>query len=343
MPHFQNLQVNEDVKLLKSKTKSDYSIYEEENKPELSDVQKEMRDKNITYESLKRHSYQLIENKQQERRICEVEKDMITRNKRIEEICRKYDIKDSLFKGIQDPGKSKCNESCPIFWVPRKKFMYCSIPKVGCSTLRSNVWEVVKPGVPTHGELHDLINVDLTRVSPNYLNETTRSKMIKFIFVRHPIDRLISAFKSKAESEGNRKIIFGHYLLDLMKRLRKDENVTAATKPFFREFVTYLLESSPKTYDQHWQLFWDRCAPCTVKYDFIGKMETFARDKQYIFEKIGVKVGEEWINKWESSKSYEEYLSQITKEELLKLKTIFAFDFLLFDYSIEPFLKYVKN
>lgn len=42
--------------------------------------------------------------------------------------------------------------------------------------------------------------------------------------------------------------------------------------------------------DSHWIPIWTKQPFCRVKFDFIGKMESFDRDRDYILRQIGAEV-----------------------------------------------------
>lgn len=120
----------------------------------------------------------------------------------------------------------------------------------------------------------------------------------KFLFVRDPFVRLISAFRNK----------FGRPNEDFYKQfgsvmLRRYSNVSgslpetaaeafaAGIKPTFQQFITYLLDPETEKesiFNEHWRQVYRLCHPCQVKYDFIGRLETLETDAEHLLKLLEV-------------------------------------------------------
>lgn len=172
----------------------------------------------------------------------------------------------------------------------------------------------------------------------------------KFMFVRHPLERLVSAYRNKFSTPRRAlyyKRRFGRNIVRTVRganasreALRRAHDVT------FREMVQYLLD--PKTTrtqdhllsDNHWRQAHLLCHPCYVRYDFIGHYETLKEDAHAVLEAIGVADRVQFPdtdpnNRWKK-KTIEvmaEILAQISDEELRRVKELYAYDFELFGYD----------
>ena len=186
----------------------------------------------------------------------------------------------------------------------RLRYIYCVIPKVGCTT-----WKRVL--LMMSGKLHVNRLTDISRklahegnitekyLLPlkNYKSEEIKLRMksyFKFLFVREPFERIVSAYLNKfknAKSSPRYRKRIGTYIVAKYRSnateaaLREGDDVT------FQEFVRYLID--PRTrkkvpFDNHWQPFYELCHPCFVKYDFIGKFETFHDDGEYIIKRYDI-------------------------------------------------------
>ena len=90
---------------------------------------------------------------------------------------------------------------------------------------------------------------------------------LTFSFVRHPFDRLVSAYREKVEKKDK-----GLYV---KHRLQKKYGSSD-----FNTFLQHVINGY-KNHDQidrHWRLFESRCAYCDLRYDVIGRAETFNED-----------------------------------------------------------------
>lgn len=235
---------------------------------------------------------------------------------------------------------------CPIIVDEKNVLFFCFIPKVASTRVKEFFLNISNTPLndkarekPTH--LHDFANAVLHRVSPMYYTATTARRFFKIMFVRHPFDRLVSAFRSKAETPRETASYFYENFWDrVMMTLRGSDNVNQTSRLTFPEFVWYLAHTLERNYDPHWAPYWSRCDPCIVDYDFIGKMETADHDFSYAFEKVGLNETSHW---WQNAKPHPrsltlKYFSQLTDEEVLTLYRIYKLDFLLFGYDLDGFL-----
>ena len=92
----------------------------------------------------------------------------------------------------------------------------------------------------------------------------------KFLFVRHPIERVISAFRNKFEKNYTSSAYFKkRFGVKIMKRYRK--GVSPASIPStghgvkFPEFVSYLIDMKKEMFNEHWALVSSLCNPCEVR------------------------------------------------------------------------------
>lgn len=122
-----------------------------------------------------------------------------------------------------------------------------------------------------------------TRIS-RYLNlsnavqNRVMSHGMNVMFVREPYSRLWSAYLDK------------FYLPDFWSKLgplfRQEQRSHCINNISFNEFLIYIVKHS-KHLDLHWAPISQICDICQVKYDVIGKMETFIEDSRYILKHIG--------------------------------------------------------
>ncbi|XP_047499831.1 carbohydrate sulfotransferase 11-like [Penaeus chinensis] len=124
--------------------------------------------------------------------------------------------------------------------------------------------------------------------------------------------------------------------------------------PTFREFALYVSDQILKcsllvnsacleSVDVHWQPFFNRCAPCDIKYKAIVKVETFSEDQQHIQQLMGLPdppqfPEESTINKHASAGPSTNsltklYFSQMTPWERIRVYLAYYYDFQLFGYS----------
>ena len=92
-----------------------------------------------------------------------------------------------------------------------------------------------------------------------------------FSFVRHPFDRLVSAYIEKIEMNKT-----GYFQLHIGAIKEKYGNVT------FNNFLLHVLSTKGNP-NEHWLPFYKTCSYCDFGFDqFIGRLETFDRDMRYV-------------------------------------------------------------
>ncbi|NWH73948.1 CHSTE sulfotransferase, partial [Piaya cayana] len=106
----------------------------------------------------------------------------------------------------------------------------------------------------------------------------------KFIFVRDPLERLLSAYRNKfGEIEEYQR----RYGVEIVRRYRPGAGSSAGDDVTFPEFVRYLLDEDVERMNEHWMPIYNLCQPCAVRYDFIGSYERLSDDANYVLERVG--------------------------------------------------------
>ena len=174
-----------------------------------------------------------------------------------------------------------------------------------------------------------------------FLPQSALSSSLVFTIVRHPLERLVSAYRDKFEFAKKFAYIYNHYAHQVL-------NTTAAgsrtsRRPSFSDFVNYLLRTPVDQYNDHWVPYWLHCHLCEVEYDVIAKMETITEDTDFISDRSGLSsfnISLPWSNKKRPREDVtSEYIKQLSLTQLRRLYEIYKPDFEMFDYSIEPYLR----
>ncbi|XP_050705318.1 carbohydrate sulfotransferase 11-like [Eriocheir sinensis] len=128
---------------------------------------------------------------------------------------------------------------------------------------------------------------------------------------------------------------------------------TSPLHPTFVEFVRFLIAKTPPGDDVttkrlrgsknvHWTPFHVNCAPCDIDYDVILNMETINEDTRYVSERfrLGLQEGV-WKNRAKTNSTEVTALGlfkTLPRNYILALHQRFRTDFLMFGYSLTPFL-----
>jgi len=108
--------------------------------------------------------------------------------------------------------------------------------------------------------------------------------------------------------------------------------------------------------DEHWRPMYFECSPCTNHFDIILKVETMEADREAVLDLLGYTnsnitlelnhVWKAWTNEAKFPKIKDKishYFSQITKDDLEKLYSIYEPDFTLFNYTAEKYFDAVRR
>ena len=176
-----------------------------------------------------------------------------------------------------------------------------------------------------------------------------QKKILSFTFVRHPYERLVSAFKDKTDGhDPNFKMIqglnFPEFIKHVLEEYERDKNCTQ-----FVDKVCFGINA-------HWRPFNSRCLYCNVSYDVIGtdmlsfndnmryiilkqKLEriipvsALQKENPYTKENKGTAGTEQHLRTIETKK----YFSQLKNITIRKLYEMYAFDFELFNYDADGY------
>ncbi len=158
----------------------------------------------------------------------------------------------------------------------------------------------------------------------------------KFLFVRHPIGRLVSAYTNKYldhKEEG--------FVKDLEK-FSRSRGVAEADLLNFKHFVDFVLQESRQgkiSYGSlHWMPYTNLCEICDTHYDMIGKLETFDADVAYLgelFPHMGRFFAESTKRNAAKgpSKATEKFLDELTADQRQGLCDIYEWDLRMFNYT----------
>jgi chondroitin 4-sulfotransferase 11 len=172
--------------------------------------------------------------------------------------------------------------------------------------------------------------------------------------VRHPFERILSAYRDKLEHRKDREFYYRRYGRHIVRSQRED-NATFVDRaePTFVEFLQYLVET--KTFDEHWRPYTAECAPCELNYQFILKMESLEEEQLYLATKFNLLDTLLTINSTDQllhntnpngrteHKYAQHYYGQVPKQLLQEVYVLYEEDFRLFDYSPKEYFNFAKG
>ena len=146
-------------------------------------------------------------------------------------------------------------------------------------------------------------------ISKDYIKET-----IRFIIVRHPFERLVSAFRDKIE-RSNQGYYMKKYGKEIVTKYRaeylekfganslskinnygaiipvtqgKEGKVRTPNMPTFWEFIQWVLRKHKSHANEHWCPMIDYCSVCSMNYNYILKFEHYAEENLEFMKSVNL-------------------------------------------------------
>ena len=241
-----------------------------------------------------------------------------------------------------------------LLYDDSKKIVFCYVPKVGCSK-----WKY------TFLLLNGIISFTTKRLPESILKKTKKLSDLpplerkrrlveyyKYLFVRNPMERIVSAYRNKIAKPLNFSLVSTKfeeaYKVKILKALKLKEFITwmkngkkGAIYPTFSEFVQYLSMENLKKVNEHFQPIIYLCHPCAINYNFYGNFKLLPRDADTLVEKFNLNSSYYDNKSYISHKLYNtsdlvpKYFSELTVTQKEALYYLFS-DELDFYYSLYP-------
>ncbi|XP_069492802.1 carbohydrate sulfotransferase 10 isoform X2 [Ambystoma mexicanum] len=242
-----------------------------------------------------------------------------------------------------------------IFVSDKHKILFCQTPKVG-NTQWKKVLIFLNGHFPSINKIpehlvHDNEKNGIPRLSSFSKPEIQErlNSYFKFLIVRDPFERLISAFKDKFIINPRFEPWYKHDIAPaIIRKYRKNHTETRGLQ--FEDFVRYLGDPHRRQLDLqfgehiiHWVSYVELCAPCEINYSVVGHHETLEADALYILKEAGIDHLVSYptippgITLYNRTK-VQSYFSSISKRDIRRLYARFKGDFKLFGYQEPDFL-----
>ncbi len=168
----------------------------------------------------------------------------------------------------------------------KHRYIYVETPKVCCSTIKTrlisselnrdvsyNIFEHIH-----NREFSPLLN---PKQVYNFAELIQSDKYFKFCFIRNPFSRLLSCYLDKICKNGDprKKKIF----LQMGYDPECEEQIS------FKDFISCICDQPVSLMDAHWRQQYYQTFQDTIKYDYIGRFESFEKDYSHIVKTINLK------------------------------------------------------
>ena len=220
-------------------------------------------------------------------------------------------------RGLDRSLKKTDLSSNKLYVDDKHKFIYCHMPRTASTT-----W--LKVLLPLNGNIRkDVHQESHQRTLASYTTAQALFRLrnyFKFVFVREPFQRLLSAYKTT--NYYKKKALGGRSHISFPEFVRY----------FTSNFETYRFARSSKL---TWKTIASECAPCHVDYNFIGRYRTLGRDANFVLKKLGVDKRTKFPS-WKPTNTSSEityYYNQLSTEQQKAIYEIMKDDYEMFGYS----------
>jgi len=251
---------------------------------------------------------------------------------------------------------------CPVYKAASTNWMYNLLFLAGRSEEEVEATKARHPNQPNDAGREVAPRLSYSGV----LQAAGEEGATNLLVVRHPFERIISAFRDKLEQchgpknctlDNNwyyktySKRIVSQHRSEALKVLGREffspKNNFGAPYPVTRtwrsdkmpswwEFVQYLLSTPPSSYDEHWIPVSKYCSPCSLHYTRILHSETIQEEEQELAIELGasglIKPRRENDNSGGRHHMTDAYFSLLSDNDIEALFNIYRDDFLMFGY-----------
>ncbi|KAM7406461.1 hypothetical protein PAMP_000835 [Pampus punctatissimus] len=237
-----------------------------------------------------------------------------------------------------------------IFVEDKYKLLYCQVPKAGCSNWKRTLIVLAGKASDIQNLKHDTVHNGNHLKTLNHFDQKEAMHRLKtytkVMFVREPLERLVSAYRDKFENPNDYyHSLFGKPIISKYRVNASEAALKTGNGVTFQEFAHYLLDvHRPVGMDIHWEQANQLCHPCLIDYDFIGKFENMEEESNFLLRLTGAPPNlrlpsfkdRNPADKKTSLSITQKYFSQVSKLERQRVYDFYYMDYLMFNYS-KPF------
>ena len=235
--------------------------------------------------------------------------------------------------------------------------LYCDVPKASCTTIKAVWMDLNKSKAKNLTTVHKTYTANAAHtldemLSLHFIRQPTwpsgYENFTKFTVVRHPMDRLVSAYNNvvyyrKGMADHNPDVVT-HFEGKLNTSGLNPGSLT------FNRFLQEVTNSKSKVYhNRHWNPVSEICSICHIRYDYLLKLERIFNDFQLVSKVLGhphfklstygvTNAGTMREEMKGNEKLWQRYLPQykhVTNVTILRVLKRYGMDLTLFGYHFD--------
>ena len=176
-----------------------------------------------------------------------------------------------------------------------------------------------------------------TKIKSTAALEILLKSYTKFVFIRDPIERLLSAYRDHRPRQ---------WFKPAYRDNRPSTRFKKSKKAFitFRSYLERLVAIPDRLQNDHMISYTRMCNPCQIKYDFIGFIDTFETDMRTILSSVGAdkyiilpnrtKTG---YDQTKTNTILQYWLKDLPKPLIQKIYENYYWDYFLFGFTKPDF------
>ena len=191
-------------------------------------------------------------------------------------------------------GKVRWNH---LLYEDNHKFVYCTVPKIAGTTMKTMMvllqglytMDVFNSTIVTYQKhLHNVRSMCINQMSggacdkPKAEYKYWLNNYYKFMLVRDPLERIVSAYHNKLTT-----IINHPYDLVMQKMILQYYNDSNSQYPSFSQFVGFFIYSR-KSLNHHFVPMIEICDPCQIQYDFYANFKIINQDVDSLLQLLNI-------------------------------------------------------
>ncbi|XP_038061998.1 carbohydrate sulfotransferase 11-like [Patiria miniata] len=240
-----------------------------------------------------------------------------------------------------------------FFVMEKSQILYCSVPKTGCTNWKRvfMVLEGDRPNTENISGNDAHFSNNFKQLSHRRLLRDIRKydAYTKFLQVRHPFVRLISAYRNKISGETplvNQGEEFGQMAEYIVRKYRRGAGIEdynlSTLHVTWAEWIRYLTDPTERRdFNAHWREVYKLCLPCRINYDFIGNLETVGSDSGFMLDHLGLadlhfpssRAAYLHDSEKRGEALFDQYFGNVSREDIQRLYDIYKVDFELFGFE----------
>lgn len=228
--------------------------------------------------------------------------------------------------------------------------LYCAVPKVASTNWRRVLLALRSSGADPAGIPANRSHAPSAFRSLAQMGVEERRRRLgthlKFVFARHPLERLLSAYRNKFERAWSDYFPrrYGRHIVRQQRGANASRRALDTGRGVtFDEFLRYVASLDTgdhgAAFNEHWRPLAKLCFPCQLRYDLLGSYDTLERDSRLVLRRAGLDTRVAFPSRRRTYSSeptaalMRRYYGNVSDALMERLRRVYSEDMALFRYE----------